>query len=675
MAEIDSLRDVYLNATDDTLRLDAFTNMAQRYRYINTDSAKYYLRKAIAEHKLKNIAGESQAFAYNVIGNIYSLEPNIDSAKYYYEEAYQLFINYEDHKPLLAIIPPYGNVLVSNNEAERGIQMFQDAIELAKEHKDYNSLCFLYLNLGHVFYNIQKDNTKALDFFLKGVETSQLITNNPKYSRISTYFNLNISHIHLAEGRIDSAIVSCNKAIKYGNEANLYQEVGTAYNNLTKCYIHVKQFKKAKEYNLQAKALNQKTNSFYALLQSKILAQTIDLALGNYSKCINNGEKILGEEAKKLKSSMKADIYNNLCNCYIKTGDLNNTLRTKDSLLYHSNKVYKTKHEELLAIAYNEYQSKEQIAENKLLKIKRKADEKQLRVQKFAAFGLLAALIFALALVVVIYRANLQKNKYNEHLEETVDHRTKELQEANSDLVQTNFELRTLSFIASHDIKEPIRNIGNFAGLIQRKMSKLERDELKMEFEEIKNSSKQLYTLIEDFTTYLSFSKDKKLPLETVDLNAIIQNIKTNLLTLDPKRSGKIVAQNLPLITSNNSAIYIILKNLIDNGLKYNKSKCPTVEISTVKTPNFLHIRIDDNGIGVPKEFRNQIFEIFKRLHNRSEYKGSGIGLSIVRLLSNKLGYKIDIEETPQNGCSFKLSIPMNRIKTEANKVQSMHGR
>jgi len=670
-ALLDSLKNIYEQSDNDTLKLKALTRFARRYRYINIDSSKYFLRKSIQEYKDKNINNANRAFPYNVIANIYKLEPNIDSARYYYEEAYGTFQNSSNTLALLAIIPPYGEFLISTNEAEKGIKMFQDGIELAERNNEYANLSYLFLYLGNVYSDVQKDNDRARDFYRKGLEASQLMAKDISYDRVIAYINLGLSDIYLDEEKIDSSIICAERTVESGSYTKLYQEVVSAYNNITKAHISLGQFIEAKAYNLKALALNRKVKNFYATLNSKILTQKILLSIGDYANCIEEGNLLLSTKDENLSNTMKANIYGNICDCYIETGDLERVSMAKDSLLFYTNEVLKTEHNELLALAYNKYQNKEQKIENRLLKAKHKADAEQLRIQRFAAIGLIAALILAVFLIIVVFKSNLQEKKYNEKLEEIVGVRTKELQEANANLIQSNRELKTLSYIASHDIKEPIKNIGTFAGLIQHKLSKWERNELKTEFQIIQNSTKQLYTLIEDFTSYISFSKMSELPIQEVDLNTIIQDIKTNLLVLDQNINGEINAENLPIIQSNKSAIYIILKNLIDNGLRYNNSTQPTVNISINRTPSALEIVVEDNGIGIAPEYHEEIFKMFKRLHNRGMYKGSGIGLSIVELLTKKLQYEISIKDAPHDGSQFVLSLTGIGAETKATTFGS----
>ena len=145
---------------------------------------------------------------------------------------------------------------------------------------------------------------------------------------------------------------------------------------------------------------------------------------------------------------------------------------------------------------------------------------------------------------------------------------------------------------------------------------------------------------------------------QIVDLDEMVENLTFTLERMLRKQNGKIIHKNLPVIQSNSSLIYTILKNIIENGLKYNKSAVPTITISATENDQYHRIQIKDNGIGIHKEYHEQIFEMFKRLHARSEYKGSGIGLAIVKLLTDKLNMSMELDSELGQGTTFTLSIP-----------------
>lgn len=655
---IDSFQTLYLEGENDSLKLEGLTSLGQRYRYVNLDSSKYYLWKAIAMHKQKPVNKRSQAFAYNVIADIYRTEPNKDSARFYYEEAYQLFQAEEDKTFFLAIAPPYGYFLAKNQEQEKGIQIFQEAIAIAQEKGDFHNLSFLYGSLGRIFYTEQRDNARAKEVYRKGIAASNKMSDEFNYNRIHSTLLLGLSTIFMDEGQVDSTILYASKAAEMANAGEVPQKVVVAYNNLCESYLRKEEYAIAKNFNLQATELNSLVKDISATMTTAIHTQALHLALRNYQACIVEGDDILRVYSISLSAKMKEQVYENLCECYALQGNAKQAINAKDSFSYYAQQRLNKDQEASLARLYNEFAIREQKIENESLRADQEEAEKLLRFQRYAAIGLILGLGFAIAWAITSHRSNLEKKKHNAELEHLVDQRTAELQLTNLDLQQSNYELRTLTYIASHDIKEPIRNIGTFAGLIQRKLPKEEREALSPEFQVIQKSAKRLYTLIEDFTHYISFSKNKELPKEKVDLDAVIQAIQEEMSSEGKYAQGEIVNAGLPKIVSHPSAVYTIFRNLIDNGLKYNESEKPRVSLSSQIEEKYVRISVSDNGIGIPDQYKKTIFEMFKRLHNQTNYQGSGVGLALVKLLLDKLNATIELESEPQKGTRFTLSFP-----------------
>ena len=234
----------------------------------------------------------------------------------------------------------------------------------------------------------------------------------------------------------------------------------------------------------------------------------------------------------------------------------------------------------------------------------------------------------------------------------------KRLKNLNHKLTQQNNALQQFSYIASHDIKEPIRSVGNYIGLIKRKLSDENQKSLHLYFDNIKSSLQQTYTLIEDVMQYTQVIQDVTIKLSIVNLNTIVKNIEISLESFIQEKNGQIIYANLPNIKSNNSMLFMILKNLIQNGLKFNHSEVPMITITCETTSKNHILKVSDNGIGIDKEYHNKIFGMFKRLNTREHFQGSGIGLSIVELSVGKLNGKIELESEKGEKSQFIITIP-----------------
>ncbi len=247
------------------------------------------------------------------------------------------------------------------------------------------------------------------------------------------------------------------------------------------------------------------------------------------------------------------------------------------------------------------------------------------------------------------------KNK-NTNLQAAIDLRTKELTKTNEDLMSKNEELERFAFIASHDMKEPVRNISTYLTLLQKLRD--DQKEKQKEYIDLANqNAKQLYALITDVLEYTRISKDE-IKISDTDLQALVQNVNQSLSNQLQDKNAQIIFTSLPTIKSNGSFLYLVIKNLVENGIKFNESENPTINISYAQENDRHIIEVKDNGIGISEEYSKEIFQMFNRLHTKNQYAGTGLGLSICKKLIEKLDGDIRVVSDGYNGSAFVISLP-----------------
>lgn len=250
---------------------------------------------------------------------------------------------------------------------------------------------------------------------------------------------------------------------------------------------------------------------------------------------------------------------------------------------------------------------------------------------------------------------------YNRILDEKVKLRTAALDNKNTELKSNLEEMEQFSYIASHDIKEPIRVVSSITGLIQKKLAAANPDEAyEKEFDLVNNSIQQLYTLIEDLSEFINF-KSSEVTHQIVDTKTLMDNVSIMLSGQTAKLNGEIIFDQLPKIYTSSSLLTVIFKNLIENGLKYNKSEKPQVTIQYQQNSNEHIYLFTDNGIGIENKYFDYIFHMFKRLESRSK-QGSGLGLGLVKKSVEKLGGNISVASELGVGSTFTLKLPKNYI-------------
>lgn len=256
-------------------------------------------------------------------------------------------------------------------------------------------------------------------------------------------------------------------------------------------------------------------------------------------------------------------------------------------------------------------------------------------------------------------------------IEEVVAQRTKELGEANFQLQETNTELNQFAYIASHDLQEPLRKIKTFTGLMESSLVEVP-ERTKSYIDKIQSSIERMQTLINDVLEFSLLSKERE-KFGAVDLNQILKSVFGDYELLIEQKGAGIISGNLPVIEAIPVQMNQLFTNLISNALKFSSKERPLEITITAKQlsldevrqyielqENKVHYIIEckDNGIGFSQEYAKQIFIIFQRLHGRSVYEGTGIGLALCKkIVSNHHG-SIYANSRLNEGALFVVILP-----------------
>jgi PAS domain S-box-containing protein len=247
-----------------------------------------------------------------------------------------------------------------------------------------------------------------------------------------------------------------------------------------------------------------------------------------------------------------------------------------------------------------------------------------------------------------------------------------ELQLTNNQLVEANKQLEQFASIASHDLKEPLRKIITFSDLLLNDEESKLSEQGEKNFSKVIESARRMSRMIEDILSF-SFLVQKQ-EFQTISLQAVLDETLELLDEPIKEKNALISSDNLPQLKVIPSQIRQLFQNLISNSLKFSRRDVqPNLSITHqfingkqitqhgIKSEvDYLQIRFEDNGIGFDQKDREKIFELFKRLHTRNEYSGTGIGLAIVKkIVENHDGF-ISAESSQQQGAGFIILLPVN---------------
>ncbi len=242
-------------------------------------------------------------------------------------------------------------------------------------------------------------------------------------------------------------------------------------------------------------------------------------------------------------------------------------------------------------------------------------------------------------------------------------HDISQLKNTLKDLEKSNKALSEFAYIASHDLREPLRKISSFGTLLKLSLQEKITEDDKENLEFMIDGAKRMQQMIDDLLEYSRIS-NSVLELERFDLDQIVDdliNFELYMLIDETKTTINLQLKHKTIIASKNQ-IKQLLQNLITNAIKYRKpGVCPNIEISSEIKSKHLLVKITDNGIGIEEKYYNQIFEMFKRLNNRENYKGSGIGLAVCKKIIENHNGEIGVSSKLNEGTTFWFSLPNSK--------------
>ncbi len=540
---------------------------------------------------------------------------------------------------------------------EKAFEQQMQGLLIFEVNKDSVGIANSHYNIGTIFF-YQLQHEKALESYQKAKKICDAL--NKEHFIYSCLAALGAVHAKLEMHEV--SLEYNRQSLALAEKLNYKTGIAYAKGNIGSNFVTQKEYKKAESFYKEAIQLKTELSDTYSAIGNKIEIAQLYLEWKKAKKAKRYLTEAL-KSAKELDSrSRQSDIYKHLALVH---DQLNEPLvaykfnkryvAMKDSLLNEKTLEEMGQSKRRFDVQKSEHEIQLLKKGNELL-----AKNEEIRKQQIYLF---AISIIAILLFLLWNRNKLNyQNRVNKLLEEKnqlLNSKNEEIHVKNKQLELSNEDLQQFAYVASHDLKEPLRMINSYTKLLKRRYSS-SFDESGNEFMHyIVDAVERMETLLNDL---LDFSRagSQDTPTKFVSTNDVMFMVESNLRHRIELLNATLVIKNkeLPLIRAHQTQLLQLLQNLVSNGMKFRGERDPVVEIDAQPSESGYVFSVKDNGIGISKENLEKVFEMFRRLHTREEYEGTGIGLATCKRIVATWGGDIWVESEQGKGSTFFFSVP-----------------
>ena len=534
---------------------------------------------------------------------------------------------------------------------EESLTFLRRALKLNERNKDSIGIARSLYQLG-TFYHYQNKYEESLQYYHAAIALSKKM--DSKKSVFSCYAGLGSAHIYL--GNLDSALVFNFLSLEYANKYKA-KYIGYALNNIGYTYVKLTDYDCADWYLHEAIRKHNESKDTWGLIGTYSSLGELYMGRGDFDKAINEFSRGLVLSREIDSKTREVELYPLLSEAYYKGGEAANAYL---AMLRYTNLKDSLKNEEMERnMEFQRMQDNIQNQKSEIALLKKDFEilenKKQLRTSSVVAI----VLFFFFLLIGYRYYSQRRYTRKLADMNERIKRQNRQLEFNNS-------ELKKFAYVASHDLKAPLRSIGSFTGLLQRRYGHLFDQSAKEYMNFIVDGATRMYQLLDDLLAYSNIEKlaHGKEGVQTsledwLDTRQVVREAINNLsYRIDEQQADISVNEKaLPKLKANHSHITQLFQNLIDNSLKFKGQERPKISIDCSTDEQQHTFSVRDNGIGIDPEFREKIFDMFHRLHGVA-YEGTGIGLATCRKIIERHGGEIWVESQPGLGSTFYFSLP-----------------
>lgn len=637
---IDSLKLLLSETTNDTTRLDLIVKIAERYKNYDTDSAWFYIRKGQLANSLIN-ASKHKASYFLTIATLYNIEMKNDSAIYYALKA----------------------------------------LDISRKYNYPAVTAYAYLKLGLIYFTLTNFN-KALEFYQKAKQAFKKLDDSYFYAICSS----NIANIYLKKGDLDSSMICYNKSLEAYRLINAKPEIANTYSNIGIIWFYRGDYKKAVAYYKKSLAIDtlQHNNKSTAISYTNIGEAQIHLK--QYTRSETNLQKAYAT-AKKIKAkNVELSCLEYLSELYKAKKDYKTALAFHEKYKDLNDSLFNNKRNLQIIEMQEKFNVKEQEHQNSLLLADNQLKNEELKRINIKKTSLSVLVFMALLIIGILLRNRTKLKSFNQKisnqnkiisdqneelqhyqlmLEEQIDEKTNLLETAL--IKSTESERLKSEFLEniSHEIRTPMNAIQGFSELLETNHQDRNYTNI------IQDNIDQLLNLMDNLLELSKFKAGQyKLNITNFSLPEMFKQLEKqtletkNILKKSKIKLNFVCNKSIPeKFSTDKQKVFKIYQEIINNALKYTEEGSITINCKHVK--NKLSLTITDTGIGIKEEKLPYVFEAFNRINiEEKRYRGTGIGLAIVNSSVSALNGSITVDSKKNKGSSFTITIPNLNNKT-----------
>lgn len=654
-ANIDSLLEAMDNNAAKALPIISKTG-EELYLKGNYEGALVYLSQALQLANQTNNLPKKLSLL-TMLGQVSYSVSDYKQALEYYHQALETAKNTSRTVTQAQIYSGLSDAYLALGDYNQSYDYQLKALQIRESTNDEVGIAKSYYGLGSVFFE-QQHFEQALHYYQSSLGTWKKLNDAPWILTALTA----IGTTYGSMGQSEKALSYDLEALYLANKQNDVTQLPYILHSVGNDYSDLGMYDKALEHFMQALEIEKQAGDLQFEASTLESIGTVYIKGGNYEIALTYLTKALDLAVQIEAKSDIAKINRSIADAYFKLGDTQQAYRyllqhtvMKDSLLT-GEMIDKMQN------LQNSYEIEKREKELALLTTQNK-------VKQLSLYGTLAGAIMLLFLLWQAYGRYKTETKAKELLAE----KNAEIEIQNKKLAESNSDLEQFAYVASHDLKEPLRMISSYSSLLNKRYRQV-FDETGMEFlHYIADAATRMDNLLTGLLDYSRVNR-KFQEFKMINLDDVVKVVTNNLQARIRQTDARVYVGKLPVIKANYTQMVQLFQNLIGNALKFNNTNFVEVIVDCQLQNGEYVYSVKDNGIGISYEDKERIFHVFQRLHTNAEYEGTGIGLSITKKIVERYGGKIWVESTPGQGSTFFFTLPNatteKTVAQEATELQ-----